>query len=214
MAINIGRREFMVALGGAATLPLAARAQQPGRVRRVGVLMTFAADDPDGQADFAVLAQGSARIRLDRGSQPAALLSLGCKRSRSLSHIRGRTHRAFAGRGRCYRRLGRDRIPAGQPHCADCVRDDNRSGRRRMGRKPEEGHLLVDHVHMLISIPPKHAVSQVIGFIKGKSAIHLARVYGAAAAWPRLTCPYSKPGVGTGLPKGLRGPAWSFLLCC
>jgi len=42
----------------------------------------------------------------------------------------------------------------------------------------EEGHLLPDHVHMLIAIPPKYAVSQVIGFIKGKSAIHLARVYG------------------------------------
>ena len=42
----------------------------------------------------------------------------------------------------------------------------------------EEGHLLADHVHMLIAIPPKYAVSQVIGFIKGKSAIHLARVYG------------------------------------
>ena len=42
----------------------------------------------------------------------------------------------------------------------------------------EEGHLLPDHVHMMISIPPKYAVSQVIGFIKGKSAIHLARVYG------------------------------------
>jgi putative transposase len=42
----------------------------------------------------------------------------------------------------------------------------------------EEGHLLPDHVHMLISIPPKYAVPQVIGFIKGKSAIHLARVCG------------------------------------
>ena len=42
----------------------------------------------------------------------------------------------------------------------------------------EEGHLLLDHVHMLIAIPPKYAVSQVIGFIKGKSAIHVARVYG------------------------------------
>jgi putative transposase len=42
----------------------------------------------------------------------------------------------------------------------------------------EDGHLLPDHVHMLIAIPPKYAVSQVIGFIKGKSAIHLARVYG------------------------------------
>ena len=42
----------------------------------------------------------------------------------------------------------------------------------------EEGHLLPDHVHMMISIPPKYAVAQVIEFIKGKSAIHLARVYG------------------------------------
>jgi putative transposase len=42
----------------------------------------------------------------------------------------------------------------------------------------EEGHLMSDHVHMMISIPPKYAVSQVIGYIKGKSAIHLARVYG------------------------------------
>ena len=42
----------------------------------------------------------------------------------------------------------------------------------------EEGHLMSDYVHMKISIPPKYAVSQVIGFIKGKSAIHLARVYG------------------------------------
>src|SRR5437773_2424281 len=42
----------------------------------------------------------------------------------------------------------------------------------------EEGHMMSDHVHMMISIPPKYAVSQVIGFIKGKSAIHLARVYG------------------------------------
>jgi putative transposase len=42
----------------------------------------------------------------------------------------------------------------------------------------EEGHLLPDHVHMLLAIPPKYSVSQVVGFIKGKSAIHLARVYG------------------------------------
>ena len=42
----------------------------------------------------------------------------------------------------------------------------------------EEGHLMPDHVHMLLSIPPKYSVSQVVGFIKGKSAIHLAKVYG------------------------------------
>ena len=40
----------------------------------------------------------------------------------------------------------------------------------------EEGHLMPGHVHMMISIPPKYAVSQVMGYIKGKSAIHLARV--------------------------------------
>ena len=40
-----------------------------------------------------------------------------------------------------------------------------------------EGHLMPDYAHMLISIPPKYAVSQVVGFIKGKSAIHIARQY-------------------------------------
>ena len=40
-----------------------------------------------------------------------------------------------------------------------------------------EGHLMGDHVHMLISIPPKYSVSQVVGYIKGKSAIHIARTY-------------------------------------
>ena len=49
---------------------------------------------------------------------------------------------------------------------------------RQKESRIEAGHLLSDHVHMMISIPPKYAVSQVVGFIKGKSAIHLARVYG------------------------------------
>jgi len=40
-----------------------------------------------------------------------------------------------------------------------------------------EGHLSSDHVHMLISIPPKYSVAQVVGYIKGKSAIHVARNY-------------------------------------
>ena len=41
-----------------------------------------------------------------------------------------------------------------------------------------EGTMLVDHIHMLIAIPPKYAVSQVIGSLKGKSAIHIARTFG------------------------------------
>ncbi len=40
-----------------------------------------------------------------------------------------------------------------------------------------EGHLMSDHVHILISIPPKYAVSNIVGFIKGKSAINIARNY-------------------------------------
>jgi len=40
-----------------------------------------------------------------------------------------------------------------------------------------EGHLLPDHVYILISIPPKYAVAQVGGFLKGKSAIRIARTY-------------------------------------
>ena len=43
--------------------------------------------------------------------------------------------------------------------------------------KVVEGHLMPDHVHMLVSIPPKYAVAQVVGFIKGKSAIHIARTF-------------------------------------
>lgn len=69
----------------------------------------------------------------------------------------------------------------------------------------EEGHLMPDHVHMLISIPPKYAVSQVIGLIKGKSAIHLActgsakKLRGAAFLGARI------PGVH-GRSRRKRGP--------
>ena len=61
-----------------------------------------------------------------------------------------------------------------RPHLGDVFRNLA----RQKESKIEEGHLMIDHVHMMISIPPKFAVSQVVGFIKGKSAIHLARIYG------------------------------------
>ena len=41
----------------------------------------------------------------------------------------------------------------------------------------EEGHLQADHLHMLLSIPPKYSVAQGVGFMKGKSAIHIARTF-------------------------------------
>ena len=53
---------------------------------------------------------------------------------------------------------------------------------RELARQREsmvlEGHLCPDHVHIYISIPPKYAVAQVVGYIKGKSAIHIARTIG------------------------------------
>jgi putative transposase len=48
---------------------------------------------------------------------------------------------------------------------------------RQKESKIVEGHLQPDHVHVLISIPPKYSVAQVIGYIKGKSAIYIARTY-------------------------------------
>ncbi|MFA6271442.1 MAG: IS200/IS605 family transposase [Candidatus Paceibacterota bacterium] len=52
---------------------------------------------------------------------------------------------------------------------------------RELARQKEsrilEGRLMADHVHMPISIPPKYGVARVVGFIKGKSAIHIARVF-------------------------------------
>ena len=54
---------------------------------------------------------------------------------------------------------------------------------RELARQKEceiiEGHMVQDHVHMLIKIPPKHSVSSIVGYIKGKSAIAVARQFGA-----------------------------------
>jgi len=49
---------------------------------------------------------------------------------------------------------------------------------QQKGCKILEGHMVQDHVHMLIQIPPKYAVSSIVGYIKGKSAIAVARQFG------------------------------------
>jgi ABC-type uncharacterized transport system substrate-binding protein len=62
MTAFIGRREFITVLGGAAAWPLAARAQQPEQMRRIGVLMNFAADDPEAQFRNAAFLQGLSEL--------------------------------------------------------------------------------------------------------------------------------------------------------
>jgi putative transposase len=80
----------------------------------------------------------------------------------------------------------------------------------------EEGHLMADHVHMMISIPLKYSVAQVMGYIKGKTAIHIARVYAGRRRsfvgqqfWARgywvSTVGRDVEAVRKSVPSGLRG---------
>jgi putative ABC transport system substrate-binding protein len=64
----IRRREFITLLGGAAAWPVAARAQQANRMRRVGVLMALAADDPEAPVRVAAFAQGLQELGWSIGS--------------------------------------------------------------------------------------------------------------------------------------------------
>jgi putative transposase len=71
-----------------------------------------------------------------------------------------------------------------------------------------EGHLLVDHVHICIEIPPTHAVASISGFLQGKSAVAIARQFGGkrqnctgAPCWARG---YAVSTVGYELEQGKR----------
>ena len=63
----MNRRSFITLLGGAAAWPLAARAQQPDRMRRIGVLMMQAANDPEGQARISAFLQGLQQLGWSEG---------------------------------------------------------------------------------------------------------------------------------------------------
>ena len=78
MIAKLKRREFITLLGGAAAAwPLAARAQRPDRMRRIGVIMNITADDPECSGSRFRVRKGAAGIGLDRRSQRADRLSVG-----------------------------------------------------------------------------------------------------------------------------------------
>jgi putative ABC transport system substrate-binding protein len=69
MPATIKRRELITAIGGAAAWPLAARAQQPDRMRRIGVLMNLAESDPEGQARIAAFREGLGKLGWAEGRE-------------------------------------------------------------------------------------------------------------------------------------------------
>jgi putative ABC transport system substrate-binding protein len=89
------RRAFIAGLAGAAAWPLAARAQQPERVRRIGVLTSSSMQDLATQARFAALQQGLQQLGFDRWSWNDAA---GGRRRRQSAQICGRISQAWAGR--------------------------------------------------------------------------------------------------------------------
>ena len=92
------RREFVALLGGAAVAwPLAARAQQPERMRRIGVLTNLVADDPEAQARIGAFLQGLQELGWTDRPQHADRISLGGGRCRPNPQIRGGIGRARAG---------------------------------------------------------------------------------------------------------------------
>src|SRR5262245_13703509 len=134
MAIHIRRRDFITLRGGAAAAwPLAARTQQPDGVRRIGVLMSSAADNPGAPARVTAIAQGlqelgwtvGRNVRIDY-RWGAGDIELFRKYAAELVALKPDCH---PGHGR----LDRRGTAAGEPHGADRLRDDGRSRGWRLG---------------------------------------------------------------------------------
>ena len=131
------RREFITLLGGAAAAwPLAARAQQAERMRRIGVLLPAAADDAEFQARVGAFLQALALLGWTIGRNVRIDTRWAASRCRRHSQTRGGIGRARAGRHPGLWRLDRGAVAAGDPHGADRVPGRRRSGRRRLRRQP------------------------------------------------------------------------------
>ena len=120
--LDLRRREFITLLGGvAAAWPLAARAQQAERVRRIGVLLPAAADDAEFQARVGAFLQGLAQLGWTIGRNVQIDTRWAAGDTDRHSQTRGGIGRARAGRHPGQWRLGRGAPAAGDPHRADRV---------------------------------------------------------------------------------------------
>jgi putative tryptophan/tyrosine transport system substrate-binding protein len=98
------RRTFIAALGGAAAWPIAARAQQPERMRRIGVLMPMAADDAEGQRRIAAFHQGLLQLGWTEGRNVRIDARWGARNNNGAA--------AYAGRPFRWKRLPKARCKA------------------------------------------------------------------------------------------------------
>jgi len=129
------RREFVLALGGAAMWPLGTHAQQAERMRRVGMIMPFNEGDTEAQARKTLFEQSLQQLGWTIGLESADRYSLSRWRSRPASPIRYGTGCAYAGRNRDFWQRNGCTGATGDPNHPN--RDDKccRSGRR--GLRPK-----------------------------------------------------------------------------
>ena len=125
------RRDFIKGIAGLAAWPLAARGQQAESVRRIGVLMNLAADDPEGQARLTGFLQGLQESGWADGRNAHIDTRWGTDAGstrKETGFARPRRHPGFC-------EHSHERIATDDPRCADRIRDCDRSGRCRIRRK-------------------------------------------------------------------------------
>ena len=131
------RREFIAALGGAAAWPLSARAQQPERLRHIGMLNALGQDDPEAQARIAVFEQTLQQLGWVVGRNLKIEIRQIGHRCRPPSQRRCGDGRTRAGRDPYHRQCGGCAAATGHSYYPDRVRERPRSGRCRL--RPKHG---------------------------------------------------------------------------
>ena len=131
------RRQFITLLGGAAAAwPIAARAQQPERVRRIGVLMNFTADDPEGQARITAFVQALQQAGWTDGRNVRIDIRWGASDRDNFRKYAAELVKLAPDVILASAAPSVASAAAGNPHRADRVRSCRRSGRRRLCGQP------------------------------------------------------------------------------